>query len=180
MQTKNWCWTSLALLLLACGSSSSSTGTTADPFRYDALAHDIATATSSYCDGHSWNGDVTACTAAESAHAHAVAPHLQEMAGMAADMDQAEHDAGRLEHMDCACTVSDMQAEIERHRAAACSGSAADREQEAARHCAAMMASAERMHDRAGELTHHADDWSWPSSGAGGAAPCADGPHHGM
>jgi hypothetical protein len=179
MNTNTWLWTSIAVLLLACGSSSSSAGTAADASRYDALAHEIASATSAYCDERSWSGDVAACTAAESAHAHAMTPHLQEMAGMAADMDQAEHDAGRMEHMDCACTVSAMQAELERHRTAACSGSAADRDQEAARHCAAMMASAERMHDRAGELAHHVDDWSWPSSGAG-ATTCEDGPHHGM
>jgi hypothetical protein len=152
---------------------------TADATRYDALAHEVAAATSSYCDAHSWTSDVAACAATEVAHEHALVPHLQEMAGMASHLDDAEHQTGHADHMDCACTVTNMQAEIERHRSAACSGSTAERDAEAARHCAAMMGSAARMHERAGELTQHPDEWRW-GTGDVSAPSCAGGMHHGM
>jgi hypothetical protein len=119
-----------------------------------------------------WSGDGAACSAAVAAHERAVAPHLDEMSSLAGDLDDHAHRAGRPEHADCARGVGEIRSELERHRSAACSGTALALEAEALRHCEAMISFAATMHTRAGEVTHDADEWPW-SHGPGSSSACS-------
>ena len=76
MRRKIWMLAGAAALLGGCGSHSDDMS--AEASRYDALAHDVATATASYCSGRSWSATPEACAATVAAHQAAIASHLGE------------------------------------------------------------------------------------------------------
>jgi hypothetical protein len=171
MRRKIWMLAGAAALLGGCGSHSDDMS--AEASRYDALAHDVATATASYCNGRSWSATPEACAATVAAHEAAIASHLDEMATIAPDLDRQQHRTGHAMHADGACRIRGMHAELARHRRAACSGAPATLEAEAARHCDAMMSGATRMHDRASEMMQRPHEWRWSSSASDPSPECA-------
>jgi hypothetical protein len=173
MQRKLWLWICAVALLAGCGSDSPDVS--AEASRYDGLAHDIAAETTTYCNGRSWSATPEACAAALAAHEAAIGRHLDEMATLAPHLDQQQQRAGHMMHADGACRLRAMHAEMVRHRVDACSGATATLEAEEARHCDAMMSSAARMHDRAGEMMQRPHEWQWPSSASDPSPECAQG-----
>lgn len=108
----------LALTALACGGSSGSSG--ASPQAMNELSRSIASAAATYGSQASAMTDPGTCRSDESSYDAQVRPMVEQMQGMAPEMDQTMGSMGRGADADMTCAAKAMMAELDRHRSAAC------------------------------------------------------------
>lgn len=127
----------LALTAVACGGSS---GSGVSPQAMNELSRSIASAAATYGTQASAMTDAGACRSDESSYDAQVRPMVEQMQGMAPQLDQAMGSMGHGADADMTCAAKAMMAELDRHGSAACAstGDMGSNRAEADRDVAAM------------------------------------------
>lgn len=181
MRTRAAVLTCTALLSAACGASMDSgpmrgSTDTSAVAAYQGLSSDVQTAATAYGATMAGPGmTVGGCAAAHDAYDAQVRPWLSQMMQGSAAMDAYMDAHGGVAYADMACVASAMLAELDAHRAAACTFTAlADDQAEAARHVGAMTSYASHVSGRCGTMMGGASGggytWGPAASGCGGGA----------
>lgn len=180
--------TPIALVIWACGGSTSTSGSAtniaaSDLATYEQLTMSAQTAATNY-RANMMQSDLTAATCKDihDGYDGNVRPVVSRMMQMAGEMDNAMGEHGGTSSADVACVAAAMMAELDHHRAVACTFSdVASDESEAERHVGAMLSFGGHMSDRCGEIERGMDGgvWSWGSMMGGCQDFDADGgmPH---
>ncbi len=131
-------FSALALTLSACGGSTSGVST-ADVQRFDTVSLQIGTTATAYGTQAASMQDVVACDSMQATYDGQVRPMVGVLTSMGGRMDRQMDGLGHMSDGDMGCSAAAMQAELDRHRGAACTSVdlTVDRA-EAARHVAAM------------------------------------------
>jgi hypothetical protein len=127
-----------ALVLAACGGSTSGVST-ADVQRFDTVSLQVGTTVTTYGTQAASMQDVVACDSLQATYDGEVRPMVGVLMSMGGRMDHQMDGMGHMSDGDMGCSADAMQAELDRHRGAACTSAdvTVDRA-EAARHVAAM------------------------------------------
>lgn len=142
----------LALAAAACGGSSSTPG--ANPLTFNTLSQDISSAATGYGTKASGMTDAMACSTDETGYDAQVRSMVEQMHGMAPDMDQMMSSLGHGSDGDMTCAANAMMAELDHHKGAACSSMTdmGPNKAEAQRHVAAMTEWAEHQMVRSNDM----------------------------
>jgi hypothetical protein len=116
-----------------------------DATRWDELAHALAATTADHCAAQPWTQ--ASCAEMAAQHDDTARGSVDEIRVMAARMDGMAALVSR-DLADASCTGDALLAELDRHAAAGCAGSAEDAEEEARGHCATMLDLTAQMHLR--------------------------------
>jgi hypothetical protein len=131
-------FSALALALAACGGSTSGVSN-ADVQRFDTVSLQVGTTATAYGTQAATMPDVVTCDSLQATYDGQVRPMVGVLMSMGGRMDRQMDGMGHMSDGDMACSADAMQAELDRHRGAACTSVdlAVDRA-EAARHVTAM------------------------------------------
>jgi hypothetical protein len=180
------CASALALAAWACGGSTrGEPGTTNET---STVASDLTTfedastaaqgAVTSY-EQNVGRDDLTVvmCRSVHAAYDAQMRPLVAQMILMAREMDDTIVAHGGLSSADIACVAAAMMAELDHHRAIACTYAEVTRDRgEAVRHARAMLSFGSHISERSGEMQRGIDDgtWTWGAMMAGCGATHAD------
>ena len=130
---------SLALALAACGGSTSGPDT-AEIQAFNAAAQGVSVAAATYGTQAAAMTTPGSCTAAQNAYDAQVRPMVGQMQGMGSSMDGMMDSMGHMDADDMGCSANAMMAELDRHRAVACTSTTdmSPNQAEAQHHVASM------------------------------------------
>lgn len=172
--------------MAACGGSSD-TSNTQDVQSFDTAGQDISAKVATYRAQAATMADMAACTAAENTFDGQVRPMVERMKQMSGAMDDRMRSMNGSDDADMGCGSDAMQAELDRHRAAACASSdMAMNRAEASQHADMMDELVTHQRGRAAELASmmgtggngsmmggHMTDGGWIMDGGGVVVMCS-------
>ena len=129
----------LALVLAACGSSTSGLDT-AEIQAFNSTAQGVSAAVAAYGTQAAAMTSSATCTSAQTAYDAQVRPMVGQMQGMGPDMDGMMGSMNHMDAEDMGCSANAMLAELNRHQAVACASTTdmTPNKAEAAQHVASM------------------------------------------